>query len=55
MRVLSGVAQGAVGLPLEGGEVIEGRGFLELFTPLHLLSNLDYYIKDSLRAEMNKP
>ena len=33
--LLGGVAQGAIGLPLEGGEIAEGRGLFRLFLPLH--------------------
>ena len=37
MRVLGGVAQGAVGIALEGGQVVEGRGPLGLLPALHRL------------------
>ena len=36
--LLGGVAQGAVGLPLEGGEVVEGRGLFGLLPMFHFLN-----------------
>ncbi len=36
-RLLGGVAQDTVGVPLEGGQVVEGRGTLGFLFPLHRL------------------
>ena len=38
-RLLGGVAQRSVGLPLEGGQVIEGGGLLRFLPPLHRLDH----------------
>lgn len=35
MRVLGGVTQDAVGVPLKGSQVVEGWGLLRLLPPLH--------------------